>query len=284
MRQLTKRWPLLVIGASAGAATWSGWVGLGKLTGFGVVNPLPGIADHIAINTAVTLPIGVEAYAVYALSVATSERLISVRARGFAWRSAAAALGLGMAGQVAYHLMAAAGVSSAPWWIVAMVSCMPVLVLGAASYLWHLTSIEPLDPVESTKSIESSPEVDPIESIEPGSSPPIESIRSSAEVDPIEQPPLDPRPVEAAGGSVLPHLQVVKSSEPVEPQSIEARAEDVERLKAAVEAEAIQWPVKIEPARKYLRIHVKYVKAAVRQLEIEGWTPSRRDQEQSVLK
>ena len=34
------RWPLLVIGASAATATWSGWVGLGGLTGFGVMNPL----------------------------------------------------------------------------------------------------------------------------------------------------------------------------------------------------------------------------------------------------
>jgi hypothetical protein len=40
-----RRWPLLVIGAAAGASTWSGWVGLGSLTGFGVINPLPGIWD-----------------------------------------------------------------------------------------------------------------------------------------------------------------------------------------------------------------------------------------------
>ena len=51
-----RRWPLLLIGASAGTATWSGWVGLGELTGFGVVHPLPGIWDDLTLNTAITLP------------------------------------------------------------------------------------------------------------------------------------------------------------------------------------------------------------------------------------
>ena len=132
-----RRWPLLVIGASAGAATWSGWVGLGGLTGFGPLTPFPGIADHFQINTAITLPIGVEAYAVYALSVAT-DRIVSDRARRWAWGSTAGALALGITGQISYHVMRAAGITEAPWWITAIVSAVPVLVLGAASLLWHL--------------------------------------------------------------------------------------------------------------------------------------------------
>jgi hypothetical protein len=135
-----RRWPLLLIGAAAGTATWSGWVGLGQLTGFGVVHPLPGIWDGATLNTAITLPIGVEAYAVYALSVATDTRPLTTVGRRYAWASAGAALMLGMAGQIAYHLMDAKTVGMAPWWIVAMVSCLPVLVLGAASLLWHLTA------------------------------------------------------------------------------------------------------------------------------------------------
>lgn len=135
-----RRWPLLLIGASAGTATWSGWVGLGEFVGFGLVHPLPGIADDFTINTAITLPIGVEAYAVYALSIATSPRALDARTRTYAWASAVAALVLGMAGQVTYHLLAAAGHTRAPWQIVAVVSCLPVVVLGAASVLWHLTS------------------------------------------------------------------------------------------------------------------------------------------------
>jgi len=136
--QTRRRWPLLVIGASAGTAVWSGWVGLGELVGFGVVHPLPGIADGVTINTAITLPIGVEAYAMYALSVATSTAPITRGARRFAWTSSVGALALGMAGQVAYHLMAADRMTSAPWPIVAAVSCLPVVVLGFASVLWHL--------------------------------------------------------------------------------------------------------------------------------------------------
>lgn len=142
-----RRWPLMVIGASAGAAVWSGWVGLGELVGFGIVHPLPGIWDDAQINTAITLPIGVEAYAVYALSVATSTTPVARAARRFAWTSSVAALLLGMAGQVAYHLMEAAGMTHAPWQIVAGVSCLPVIVLGAASVLWHLTHVTAVETV-----------------------------------------------------------------------------------------------------------------------------------------
>ena len=134
-----RRWPLLVIGASAGTATWSGWVGLGELTGFGVVRPLPGIWDSLTINSAITLPVGVEAYAVYALAVATDHRTRTTRVRRWAWASAFGALLLGMAGQIAYHLLTPNARPGTPDWIVALVSCLPVLVLGAASLLWHLT-------------------------------------------------------------------------------------------------------------------------------------------------
>ncbi|GAA3519151.1 hypothetical protein GCM10023075_81360 [Streptosporangium album] len=63
-----RRWPLALLALPAGVATWSGWVGLGEMTGFGPVKLLPGIADDWEINSAVTLPIGVEAYAAFALS------------------------------------------------------------------------------------------------------------------------------------------------------------------------------------------------------------------------
>jgi hypothetical protein len=45
---------------------------------------------------------------------------------------------LGMAGQVAYHLLAQAGVSRAPWEVTTAVACLPVLVLGMGSALAHL--------------------------------------------------------------------------------------------------------------------------------------------------
>ncbi len=118
-------------------ATWSGWVGLGELTGFGPVKPLPGISDW-TINTAVTLPIGVEAYAAYALHAWLSARGASEHTRAFAKWSALGSLLLGMLGQVGYHLLAQTGATAAPWQVTTVVSCLPVLVLGMGAALGHM--------------------------------------------------------------------------------------------------------------------------------------------------
>jgi hypothetical protein len=59
---VVRSWPLLVLAAPAAVAVWSGWVGLGQMTGFGIVHPLPGIWSSLRVDTAVTLPVGVEAY------------------------------------------------------------------------------------------------------------------------------------------------------------------------------------------------------------------------------
>ena len=60
-------WPLLVLALPTSVAVWSGWVGIGQTTGFGVVRSLPGIVTSLRIDTAITLPLGVESYAAYAL-------------------------------------------------------------------------------------------------------------------------------------------------------------------------------------------------------------------------
>lgn len=130
-------WPVLLLAAPAFVAIWSGWVGLGALTGFGIVHPLPGIWDSLTINTAITLPIGVETYAAYALRAWLTPG-VPPRARDFARASAIGALVLGALGQIAYHLMAAAHMSAAPWQITALVSCLPVAVLGMGAALIHL--------------------------------------------------------------------------------------------------------------------------------------------------
>ena len=62
-----RSWPLLVLAAPAAAEVWSGWVGIAEKTGFGRVSPLPGIWPSLHLDTTITLPIGVEAYAAYAL-------------------------------------------------------------------------------------------------------------------------------------------------------------------------------------------------------------------------
>ncbi|MEU8227836.1 ABC transporter permease [Kribbella sp. NPDC048915] len=132
-----RSWPVLLLALPAFVAVWSGWVGLGELTGFGVVHPLPGIADGFTINSAITLPIGVETYAAFALRVWLSGR-VPARARRFAKWSALSALALGALGQVAYHLLDAAGVTAAPWPITTAVACLPVAVLGMGAALAHL--------------------------------------------------------------------------------------------------------------------------------------------------
>jgi hypothetical protein len=42
-RTAVRSWPLLVLAVPAAAEVWAGWVGIARLTGFGMVSPLPGI-------------------------------------------------------------------------------------------------------------------------------------------------------------------------------------------------------------------------------------------------
>ena len=118
---------------------WSGWVGIAQKTGFGLVSPLPGILPSLHLDTSITLPVGVEAYAAYALRAwLTGEHSISGRTRRFAKWSAICSFALGMAGQVAYHLLAQAGTARAPWPVTTIVSCLPVLVLAMGTTLAHM--------------------------------------------------------------------------------------------------------------------------------------------------
>ena len=106
------------------------------MCGFGVVDLLPGIAN-LRVNTAITLPVGIESYGAYALSSWISGKG-SARTRTFAFRSAIGALALGCLGQVAFHLLAAAGWTVAPWPVVMAVACLPVVTLSFAAALVHL--------------------------------------------------------------------------------------------------------------------------------------------------
>jgi hypothetical protein len=118
---------------------WSGWVGIAQKTGFGLVQPLPGIWSSLHLATTITLPIGVEAYAAYALRAwLATDSWISPRTRRFAKWSAICSFLLGMAGQVAYHLLVQAGQARAPWAITSIVSCLPVLVLAMGTTLAHM--------------------------------------------------------------------------------------------------------------------------------------------------
>jgi hypothetical protein len=148
--QTVRPWPLLLLAMPAAVAVWSGWVGIGQLTGFGQVHPLPGLWPGFRIDTAITLPVGVEAYAAYALHAwLTANTHVSARTRCFARQSAIGSLLLGMAGQIAYHLLAQAHATRAPWPITTAVSCLPVLVLGmgaALAQLIHADTHHPTPP------------------------------------------------------------------------------------------------------------------------------------------
>ncbi len=137
-----RSWPVLLLALPAFVAIWSGWVGLGTMTGFGEVQPLPGIADGFTINTAITLPIGMETYASYALHVWLNGHIRTSSTRAYAKWSALGALVLGGVGQVAYHLMQAAHWSVAPWPVVVLVACVPPAVLGMGATLAHMISRE----------------------------------------------------------------------------------------------------------------------------------------------
>jgi hypothetical protein len=140
-------WPLLILALPAAVAVWSGWVGIGQMTGFGQVHPLPGLWPSLHLNTAITLPVGVEAYAAYALRAwLTTSTAVSVRTRRFARWSAIASLLLGMAGQIAYHLLTQSHTTRAPWAITTAVSCLPVLVLGMGAALAHLLHTDAHSP------------------------------------------------------------------------------------------------------------------------------------------
>ena len=74
-----------------------------------MVAPLAGIWPSLHLDTSVTLPVGVETYAAYALRAwLTGEHAVSPRTRRFAKWSALSSFALGMAGQVTYHLLAGA--------------------------------------------------------------------------------------------------------------------------------------------------------------------------------
>lgn len=139
VRRGSRPWPLVVIGLAAAVSVWSGWVGLGQLAGFGLIQPLPGVWDGLWINSAIVLPISVEAYAAYALRCWLRPGVVVSRtARRFACVSAITSLVIGAAAQVAYHLLVASGLRSAPGGVTVVVATVPVLVLGLATALTSL--------------------------------------------------------------------------------------------------------------------------------------------------
>jgi hypothetical protein len=213
-RQLP-RWPLFLIASPAAVAIWSGWVGLGGLCGFGPIHPLPGIAGGFTINTAITLPVGVEAYGAYALRAWLTPG-VPERAQAFARKSAIGALALGMCGQVIYHLLAAVHAVRAAWPVVVLVSCIPVVTLGFGAALTHLLRGAPAsDLVPFQRALPGDPgtvvEVTP--AADPGVTP-----EAALEVTP--HPALEAASVIPADAQERPSVPPGKQSGPVTPERV----------------------------------------------------------------
>ncbi|MCD2444337.1 helix-turn-helix domain-containing protein [Agromyces sp. SYSU K20354] len=130
------RWPLFPLYIGAYVAIWGGWVSLGRMSGFGPTEMLPGILPW-TLDLSIVLPLGLEAYAAFSLGVWLTRKQIAPSARRFARWSSLAGLGLGIAGQVTYHSLVGLGYEAAPLWVVMVVAAVPVLTLAAASTLTH---------------------------------------------------------------------------------------------------------------------------------------------------
>lgn len=189
-------WPLLLIAAPAAVAIWSGWVGLGGMCGFGPVDLLPGVADGFVVNTAITLPVGIESYGAYALYAWLGSKNTSGRTRDFARKSAVGALVLGCLGQVAYHLLAAAHWDRAPWLVVVGVACLPVLTLYFAATLTHLiladhrAELSPVAEAAESAAEEVSDSAIPEPVLDAAAEPSESAVPAAPEAAPVEPLPV----------------------------------------------------------------------------------------------
>jgi hypothetical protein len=179
--RLTRRWPLAVIALPASVAIWAGWVSLGEMCGFGLVQPFPGIVSW-RLNTAFTLPVGVEAFAAYAMSAWLSPATTD-NARTFAKWSALGALTLGMLGQVAYHLLSAAHRARAPWPVVIVVACLPVITLGFSAALAHLLHAGTTAPATEEPAAKHEEEEDPKPAVKAPPALPADLVRQARALD-----------------------------------------------------------------------------------------------------
>ncbi|WP_264032408.1 hypothetical protein [Cellulosimicrobium sp. SH8] len=230
------RWPVVLLAAGAFVAIWGGWVDLGQMSGFGPVNLLPGIMD-LTLNLAITLPLGMEVYAAFALGVWLTHRNIRPAARSFAGWSVLASLVIGAAGQITYHLLHAAGIERAPWQVVVGVACVPVAVMGMGAALSHLLGVRRPRPVavESAGPVVAPAAAAPL--VEPDARPdeapsPTHEPDETAQVEPVAEPAED----EAVVVEPVNTSRVAQSSADLDPRTMSANQRDALILQLAREA------------------------------------------------
>ena len=276
-----RRWPLALLALPAFVAVWAGWVELGAMTGFGVVRPLPGILDDLVINTAVTLPVGVEAYAAYAMSAwLTTTRAVSAGTRRFAKWSALGSLLLGAGGQVAYHLMRAAGYTVAPWWITAVVACIPVGMVGMAAGLMHMLHRDAAEALAGTAGAVEGAPVDAPGTAQPGRTEGTEGEvrpgREGTAVAPAVPAPAAveapaPAPVETPSGTAERPAEGGPSGRYGDADSGDGGDEDaqVSRVPAALEGVPVDEDLKLRAAQRFFTSLIAGKVPPVRQIKAE---------------
>lgn len=132
---------MLAVAVAAAVLSFSALAGLAVLAGVTAALPLPAGGRF---RLAWLLPIAVDAYAVTATRV-WLRTAGTARTRVYARRNAVGAIGLSVAGNAAYHALAAAGVTSladvrAGWAVVVAVSAVPPVLLGLVGHLHALVS------------------------------------------------------------------------------------------------------------------------------------------------
>ena len=195
---------------------WLGW--LGGMCGFGIVYPLPGIVPWLQVNTAITLPIGVEAYGAYALGIWLASSYVRAVPGSFARSVQFRRARLRITGQVAFHLLTAAHYTRAPWPVVVAVSCMPVVTLGFGAALTHLLRADVQASEQATveaipEAMEAIPEAIAETTWEPSAEAPLEAPQDEPREEPREEPSEEVALVPSAEPREEPRPRVVRLAE-----------------------------------------------------------------------
>lgn len=137
-------WVLFVVAASVLAEVWASWVGIGSISGFPRIGPIP--TDWV-------LAVAMEAYwgyALYAWLVASP----GPRSRAMAMWSCAAVFVLSLIGQVLYHeITAPAATPLGKRFVIGFVTSLPVIVLALIAVLIHLRHADRAEVAETERGV-----------------------------------------------------------------------------------------------------------------------------------
>lgn len=220
-----------VIGLAAASLSWAAWDGLARLCGHTQTLDLGLFTFHLSWLTAAMIDI----YAMRAFrSWLRSGPWVSASTRTYAKWSTFAAVGVGISGNIAYHVLEVLQSQRAPLWVTVLVSSLAPIALGA---IGHLRALERRDRAAwDSRETEETPvrrvsvpaRKTPVQRVETAKteSPKIETVRTvetvKTESTPVETPETAEATETAAkvpslvGRSSLmaTRLQMIKDAEP----------------------------------------------------------------------